>query len=281
MNENLSTAVYVYGFLRVDQPKEEILSQPGIGIASDTCLLPPRGGVSAIVCSVPRVDFCGEVGESNLSNVGWLAPRVVRHQNVIEAAMDIGPVLPVRFGTLFSSRDALFAFIEERMSVIASFFDRIEGRQEWAVQGFIDPSTSRSAWVARHRSAGTSAGEISAGAAFMREELLRKEVEKGVEDMTNEKCEALLETLAQFVDESCERRLLPKDPDGPEREMVVNWAFLVADDNVADFSSRVEDANRECVSDGLSFNLSGPWPVYSFCPNLSDEDAANAEDGDV
>jgi hypothetical protein len=64
---------------------------------------------------------------------------------------------------------------------------------------------------------------------------------------------------------------LSVDPGG--KETILNWAFLVGSDRVQELRSVVERANSEFQERGLVFQMSGPWPPYSFCPSLVLEDA--------
>ena len=41
-----------------------------------------------------------------MEDLAWVAPRALRHEEVILTVMEQGPVLPVRFGTVFSSLDS-------------------------------------------------------------------------------------------------------------------------------------------------------------------------------
>jgi len=51
-------------------------------------------------------------------------------------------------------------------------------------------------------------------------------------------------------------------------EMVLNWAFWTAREDADDFRARVDRANEQNDQQGLLLQLSGPWPPYSFLPNL-------------
>jgi hypothetical protein len=55
---------------------------------------------------------------------------------------------------------------------------------------------------------------------------------------------------------------------GSDMDMLRNWAFLVPRNSVKDFKTRIEHANTDHIEQGLFFQLSGPWPPYSFCVSL-------------
>jgi len=49
---------------------------------------------------------------------------------------------------------------------------------------------------------------------------------------------------------------------------VLNWAFLLPESAVTQFHERVDRVNQDYRSQGLLFQLSGPWPPYRFVPAL-------------
>lgn len=282
MNEAAGRVYYVYGFARTGlgscprapnscEAANDTLPCAGVDESDRPCLWPNFGGVAAIVSTVKRDDFCGPTGDANLANLAWMAPRVIRHQKVLEVAMRLGPIIPARFGTLFSSKENLTAFLEKHATTISEFLSRMEDSQEWGVQGFIDAAVCEAAWLARQHSASDAHGHLSAGAAFMHEELLRGKMKNEIDEWISDKCAELLELLPPVATESCERRLLPKENEGSNREMVANWAFLLPTKNLDDFRSRVERISGKYADQGLTFITSGPWPPYSFCPALSDD----------
>ena len=75
-------------------------SGPGSGAAS-LCSGPVRGNGQ-----IRREEFAGPEAELNLQQLSWVGPRALRHEAVIEEVMASSPVLPARFGTLFSSAEA-------------------------------------------------------------------------------------------------------------------------------------------------------------------------------
>jgi hypothetical protein len=74
-----------------------------------------------------------------------------------------------------------------------------------------------------------------------------------------------------------QRRILSRELSGAATEMVLNWAFLLPRMAVADFRRRVERANAQPQLKGLTFEVSGPWPPYSFCPVLETHPASQGD----
>ena len=99
--------------------------------------------ITAILSPVALEEFCGPGGEANLQDPSWLAPRLARHQEVISGLMRHSPLLPLPFGTLFSSRDSLARCLARHRRAIRDFWEEVAGREEWAVKGFLDRDRAR------------------------------------------------------------------------------------------------------------------------------------------
>jgi len=90
----------------------------------------------AIVSEVSLEDFCGAAAELRMQDLVWVAPRAVRHEEVVEKVRCQSPVLPVRFGTLFSTPESLEEFLGLHHQTISQFLDRVADLDEWSVKAF-------------------------------------------------------------------------------------------------------------------------------------------------
>jgi hypothetical protein len=52
------------------------------------------------------------------------------------------------------------------------------------------------------------------------------------------------------------------------RERVMNLAILLPDCEETEIQKRVEPLATPLRQCGMSLEVSGPWPPYSFCPNF-------------
>ena len=106
---------------------------------------------------------------------------------------------------------------------------------------------------------------------FRRKKVCRFCVEK-IDDI-NYKDVKMLHAFVAERGKIVPRRILACEAPEAGREMVLNWALLLPAAKVNDFRARVGRANAEHQLDGLGFEVSGPWPPYSFCPVWEDEPA--------
>jgi hypothetical protein len=289
MNGDSINVLYVYGFTQAGPVPEAggaAVTEAGVfaSLLSDGIDEPHpsffrrNGRVAAVLSRVSRSEFCGPTGEKNLQDLAWLAPRACRHEAVLEQVMCLGPVLPARFGTLFSSTASLETFMRKHEAAIARFLERVGGQEEWAVKGFLDQARAEAEWVARRRSEEPCPSGSSPGVTYLQEQSLRIQARQALDDRLAEACGDLLNQLNSLASEIVPRRVLAHETPESARELVLNWALLLPSAAVADFRGRIERANAEQNPGGLAFEVSGPWPPYSFCPVV---EAASASEGAI
>jgi hypothetical protein len=231
-------------------------------------------GVTAVLCLVPVEDFQGPAADDRLQDLSWVGPRAVRHAQVIEWIMQYSPVIPAPFGTLFSTRARLQQLVKNNFLEISTFLNYVANKEEWAVKGWLARAEARDRLFSGKLAAQSKdLASVSPGLRYFKERQIRAQVERDLGDWLKGICSAIANELAKCSIDSLRRNIIG-GPGTNELEMVANWAFLVDRSWVADFKARIERANVNCGSQGLSFAASGPWPPYSFSPPLEIEPEA-------
>jgi len=227
------------------------------------------GSITAVFCEVPLDDFSGSSAESRLQDLAWVAPRALKHGEVIERMMEHSPVLPARFGTLFSSVHSLEQLLDGTIPEIDEYLERMAGRDEWAVKGLMSRAKLRerlsSVKIAREQS---SLASIPPGMRYFKERQLLAEVDKEVAAWIKEVCGGVATRLTERASDWHRREIIVKIQEETGEEIFLNWAFLVDREQLEDFESRLLEINQEFIPYGVHFELSGPWPPYSFAPAL-------------
>lgn len=158
-----------------------------------------------------------------------------RHQQVIEAAMQVGPALPVRFGTTFERGDALIASLQRRGADLRGQLDRVKGCVELAVRvGLAQP--------------GPGERIPEDGRGYLEARLARRRRERAIVD----------DTLAPLRELAVGER----HGDGRAETEIVRASYLVPSDEVERFSAEatlLAERNPE-----IWLSCTGPWPPYSF-----------------
>jgi hypothetical protein len=225
--------------------------------------------LAAVCCSVPLKDFCGPEAEDRLQDLTWIGPRILRHQKVVAEVMGYSPVLPARFGTIFSSPVVLQEVLQRHHDIIAGFLGQVTNQAEWAVKGMLDRALAQEKLASRRLVKAAKQMEgLSPGRRYFQEQRLRAGCAQDLQEWLQKIGRELWTELGGEAAAGRERRPLSREASGSDKDMVWNWAFLVADEAVAGFKARIQEANARYADRGLALEFTGPWPPYSFTPVL-------------
>jgi hypothetical protein len=212
--------------------------------------------LQAIVSEVPLGGF-GTAEQ--LKDIEWVEQRVSAHDRVVKAALARGPVIPLRFGTIFRDERDVRRVLARNRDQLAATLDALDGRREWGVR------------VLARDVVETADEEEDARQSSGRAYLVRKRRKRdaGMSDERRAEVDALLgaieQRLAAVSVESV--RLPPRKtrPAGDVRtEMVLNAAYLVEESHVEALRATVATLAAAHEPDGLVIELTGPWPAYNF-----------------
>jgi hypothetical protein len=233
-------------------------------IHGEPCLeIIPFGDVAAVVAPVSREEFCGPGADTRLHDLAWVGPRACRHEAVVEAVMRTSPVIPGRFGTLFSDRERLASWVERHRVGVRAALDRFANHQEWAVKGTLDTGTAATRLLAARPARSSSAR--SPGAQYLQEQSIRAGIGEELQAWVSEVREQIAEQLlAHAVVDVCERAL-PAGAQGSRSGPILNWAVLVPGTKIDQLRACVQRLHRRYARQGVVLGCSGPWPPYSFC----------------
>ncbi len=269
MNESDVDApgVYLYCFARSGMVPG--IAAAGIGGAERVATL-DVGAVAAVWSRVSLGEFCGEPAETNLKDLAWLGPRACQHEGVIEAVMRHSPVLPVRFGSVFSSEGALAKLMTARNEELSQFLGRVSGKEEWGVKGYVESEQAAKGLLSNDPALAEQQGSLSdsPGTRYFQEKKLRSLAEERLKAFCRAAAGQIHDELAGRAVEACRLTTRARGLSDHEAAPVLNSAFLVLGGRVADFLECVETINATYAQRGLKFVVSGPWPPYNFCPSI-------------
>ena len=227
-----------------------------------------HGALVGIAIDLPLSYFAGEDAESRLSDVAWLSPRAAHHESILRHAMSLAPVMPVRFGTVFSSRDRLVALLESNHDVIAAFLSRVTHAQEWHVRLLLDRAAALDAHASDLLRAAAGA---SPGARYLLEKKIRQQASGSLAAALDDSAAAIVGHLRTLCLETRERRSSRAgSPREDGLEPLASTACLVANDALAGLRQRTLELSEEFAPAGIRVQFTGPWPAYSFCPTLTE-----------
>ena len=220
--------------------------------------VPPRTITAARLTAVVGDVGDREYGEAalrrNLEDLDWLARTARAHHTVLEVVAKRGPVVPMRLATLFASDAGVTGTLQERADDFREALSVISARSEWGVKAYAVKPADLAGKPER-----PAAGP---GAAYLQ----RRRAQ--LTASSDARAEALASARTGYAELGrfavLSRLYPPQAPDlaGQQAPMVLNAAYLVADERAGEFATAIDDliATHRFVQ----LTLTGPWPAYSF-----------------
>jgi hypothetical protein len=261
------TGIYLYCFARADAVQD--IRSAGIDDTRRVSGLRVND-IAAVFSLVSLGEFVGAAARSHLEDPAWVLPRACQHEWVIEEVMGRSPVLPVRFGSMFTSTRLLRDLLDRKSWEISLFLDLLSDKEEWSVKCFADLDKSRE-WLLRSDPEFGQKRErapSSPGARYFHERHLHLQADKKARQDWPATAKQVENELKDHAHKTCPLRLQPRNVSGRREEMISNCAFLLLRENLMDFQAHVESFGADYRERGITVELSGPWPPYSFCPSL-------------
>lgn len=177
--------------------------------------------------------------------------RVERHHDVVSRLGERGPVLPVRFGTVFPSCAALSEALKRHAETLHADIERLAGTYEYGITvlwgDYLDDSDGSDG---EHL---TSAPDNGLAYMYQRLDVYQREQR--------------LRHIAETIEDAAERALRPWAEDVKLQTMrhddvPLRGSFLVTSWNSAAFEAAFAQFHDDYKP--LRMLLTGPWPPYSF-----------------
>jgi hypothetical protein len=257
------SGVWVYGV--VAGVSSELLDAVE-GLAGVAPSAPPElldhGGLAAIVSSVPLAEFGEEPLRENLNDVEWLERIARAHDAVLEAAVQVETVVPLRICTIYASVEHVQAMLSERGPMFADALGHLEGKTELGVKLIAEPGALERALSSDVGDAAHAAG--SPGLAYLRGKEREARARDDAEQLAAEWIEEAHTPLAAIAAEALLNPLQNPELSGYAGEMLLNGVYLVADDRRAEFMAEAERLAADFDEREVTIELTGPWPPYNF-----------------
>lgn len=262
----MSTGIYLF-CLTPAVPLPEIA---GTGIDGEHPLFVEIiGEVAAVLAEVHLEDFTGPAAQPKMEDLAWIGPRALRHEEVVLSAMEQGPVLPVRFGTVFSSLTAAAEPLRQRQDILTKYFRETIDKKEWTLKGYVDRPQARARMTAvRLAAEKEQLAGLSPGKRYFLEQKIKGAVDKDVAKWLKEMERDILIVAKKMSVGFSECRLQSQDVTGRNEEMFFHGALLLPDASMEILEGMTNEWNKRHEAQGLSAELSGPWPPYHFAPVL-------------
>lgn len=240
------------------------------GVGGGPVRVVAAGELTAVVEDVGLAEFGEQALRRNLEDLAWLEAAARAHHRVIDALAQLGPLVPIRLATVYSSDAGVAAMLANRDTDFRAVLSRIRGRQEWGVKAYANRRAEpQDAPAGAEAPAGRETG---AGAAYLQ----RRRGQLTAQKNARRHMLADAETIhAELTEHAAGTRLHPPQAPqltGNKAPMVLNAAYLLDDEHDPDFASVVTALAERYPS--VKLELTGPWPPYSFAASEGSEDVS-------
>jgi hypothetical protein len=247
----------------------QAIAPPAAGILPGaTARLIPHRGLAAVACEVPAALFGREALEERLKDMAWVQERVLSHQAMLAGLLGGCAFAPLQFCTVYSSAEKVAGMLAERHDDLSRILDRLAGALEWGVKVYVDPAALKAAVAASApalQPLRQAAAKASAGAAYMLRKKLELAAEKEAERASDRCAQDSHDRLAATARAAALNAIQAPDVHGRAGwSMLLNGAYLVAMQNEPRFRAALLELKAGHSSSGFDYELTGPWPPYSF-----------------
>jgi hypothetical protein len=191
------------------------------------------------------------VDEDDLSESGRLATLARGHDAVVRSAAGVGPVLPLRFGTVVPDEAAARRLLAEHAAAARAQLRRVGDSREWGVK------------LVRHVGEPVAAGPRPTGEQVSGTEYLARRRQALHDRDAAERSAAEAAELLEAALRPRAREALRRGG-SPGSSLLLDLAFLVPPEGESAFLAAAAELREDLQPDGLEVEVSGPWPAYSF-----------------
>jgi hypothetical protein len=241
-----SIGIYVYGILPGDI--EVTAEQSGVGDPPGQVRVVRSDGLAALVS---EVDISRPLGTPEDLSV---------HKEILDSSAAETPVLPLRFGAVLASEDAVVSeLLAAHRDDFAQALDELDGRTEYVVKGrYFEDAILREVLSENSEAARLRDQIRGADPDATRDARIR--LGEIISDAIAAKREQDTRTLGQQMEGHCAASLV-REP-SHERD-AVHVAFLV-DEGQQDELQRVAEGIARAWADRVELRLLGPMAAYDF-----------------
>ncbi len=260
---------YLYG---VCSSAKKQLSDKGVskGIGGGKVFHIPYQDIEAIASEVSLKEFeSGEIQRRAIEDLEWIKDKALMHEKAIETAMNNsdGPVIPMRFGTIFKDRGGLIGSLKKDYLKFRNLLRSLRGKEEHSVKIYskfhlLENEIKKTSPTIQKKL--KEIKSLPAGRQYFLEEELKEMTKREARKSVNSYIPLFLERLKGLAEELKENKILGKELTQRNDSMAFNGAFLVKKEKVDRFHKEIKKLQAEHEKIGFTFESSGPWPPYNF-----------------
>ncbi len=232
--------------------------------SSEPLLIVEQGRLAAVTRLVPREAFSSEALQARAQDLAWLEAMVRDHNEVVARIHHAGAVLPVKFGSVYPTSEALQTDLAEMHDALLAQLVWLQNCDEWGIHLYADRQAVQRL-AGEHPALQQIQAEMAA-ASPGRAYLLKRKLADAMADITEQALSALAQAsyrrLAGYAVAGQVSPRPPKPADAGDEREALHAAFLVQRAKTDGFLEEIQRLVEG--QEGIRCEYSGPWPPYSF-----------------
>ncbi len=242
---------YIYCIIDWDQKKPPA-NLGNIGISESPVYTIAHKDICAVVSSIPFKQM-----ESNMNDI-------VAHQRVVEAAREIGTVLPVRFGVILKNEEGIKKLLTGSYKDYSAKIVQVRGKDEIGIKVLLGKASLKKIEAQAQEQSDEIQkikSEISSaqpGTSYF----MKLRLQDAVKNETLRKIDQMVGEINRTLGSGAQDTKMMKNEVG---EIVLNAAYLVDRNKMNEFDTKLRELRDRFESQGMTIHRSGPWAPYSFC----------------
>ncbi|GDY31569.1 GvpL/GvpF family gas vesicle protein [Gandjariella thermophila] len=213
-----------------------------------------HAGLGVVVADVDPTRYAalGAAADGRaLSEDSELVVLARQHDEVVRMVFAQRPVLPLRFATVLPDEDAAARLLGAYADQARGWLERVQGHREWGVRA--RPAGGNA--DADKDTAEVNLDELTAGQYLRRDRAAAAQTRqrRGVSSTRS-----LHETLSRYAADSVIRG------HNHDHDLLLDAAYLLPVDREKAFQAAIEQLLVDLDREGVSVEVTGPWPPYSF-----------------
>jgi len=222
--------------------------------------------LEAIVSEVDLKEFGSkEIAKRAKEDIKWIIKHAERHEKVIEEAMRLDVVIPMKFGTIFKDKKNLEQILQKNSKEFKNILKKLDGKEEWGVKAYVDEKKLSDELKNKDRAVKAKiegVKKLPQGADYFQELEVEDLVGKIMRQEIDKQSKIFFKSLKLGVCDTRENKILAKEFAGRSNPMVLNGAYLIHKKSVKDFRKKVDELKSR--NPAFIFECTGPWPPYNF-----------------
>jgi hypothetical protein len=223
-------------------------------------------GLVAVASEVPAADYREDALHERLADLVWAGERGLRHERVVETCYLAAPVVPLRFCTIFETRERVAALLARYAGRLRSILADLRGKAEWGLRGTVDRARFAASLAPKPAAEGVAAG----GRAYLEAKKAARDAQRAAADALARALDEVVETLAGAAERAVRQ---PVGAGLEAGDLALRAAFLVPLAGREAFEAAVARERERRATAGIELRATGPWPPYSFVPALEPGEA--------